>query len=152
MRYFSAINLALNKDLYFASFNLREFQAVSPTFKEACEDVTSRHGYSSAWTCFALSDVIRRDLVSVYPRVNGPLDRTARILDTTFSPQQKMVNAPVYVMWTSASPRQLDKTWTPNHFVPLVDAPAEDVVVIADENEDENSIESSNKTELTKVM
>ena len=126
----------MNKDIYWPIFHQHRFDDVSPTFKEACEDITSDHGFSSAWTCLALSDVIRRDIISVYPRVNGPLDMTARILDTTFSPREKAFREPVVIMWTSGSPPQKGKSWTPNHFVPLVDGPATNVQIISDEEDD----------------
>ena len=61
---------------------------------------------------------------------------SARILDTTFSPREKAFREPVVIMWTSGSPPQKGKSWTPNHFVPLVDGPATNVQIISDEEDD----------------
>ena len=119
-----------------AKYDAGNFAPVSPNYEEACQDVTSTRGFSGALTFFALCDVIRRDIISVYPRVNGPLDMAARILDTTFSPQEKLFRDPLFIMWTSTSAPQLDMTWTANHFVPLVDGNTTPVVIVSNDEDE----------------
>jgi hypothetical protein len=41
--------------------------------------------HSSAWTLLAASTVIKRNIQSVYPVVNGPTDKYISILNTCFN-------------------------------------------------------------------
>lgn len=76
--------------------------------------------FSSAWTKQAAAMVLRREIVSIYPALNGVLDWCVAILNTTFKPRTKATGRPVYIMWSSTYYPKPPKMWSPNHFVPLL--------------------------------
>ena len=76
--------------------------------------------FSSAWTVQAAATVLQRNIVSVYPALNGVLDKIVGILNTTFQPRGKAKGRTVYILWSSTSFSKTGKTWTPNHFAPLL--------------------------------
>lgn len=59
---------------------------VSPDYEDAMRDCAFDDRYSCAWTMSAAASVINTRVVSVYPSVNGQLDRTLPILNTAFTP------------------------------------------------------------------
>ena len=89
LRYFTAVKLGTNHHKYKDECVRREFCWVAEDFSDACKAATTRGSFSSAWTLMALADVISANIISVYPRMNGPLDRVARILDVTFYSERK---------------------------------------------------------------
>ena len=93
---------------------------VSPDYEQAFKDCALDGFFSSAWTMQAAATVLKRDIVSIYPALNGVLDRCVPILNTTFQPRTKPTGRPVYIMWSSTYYPKPKKTWTPNHFVPLL--------------------------------
>ena len=74
----------------------------------------------------ALSSVVGRELVSVYPAMNGLLDKCLGILNTVLVPTiptSRRSGERIYVMWTRMAgtiPHPPDRIWMPNHFVPLI--------------------------------
>ena len=84
LRYFTAVKLGTNHHKYKDECVRREFCWVAEDFSDGCKAATTRGSFLSAWTLMALADVISANIISVYPRMNGPLDRVARILDVTF--------------------------------------------------------------------
>ena len=120
LRYFTAVKFGTNHHKYKDECVRREFCWVAEDFSDACKAATTRGSFSSAWTLMALADVISSNIISVYPKMNGPLDRVARILDVTFYSETNEKNPPLHIMWTSCSSKQRG-TWLPNHFVPLID-------------------------------
>ena len=83
--------------------------------------------YSSIYTAQGLSSVIGREIVSVYPAINGMLDSCVRVLNTIVSPRIQRSNRRsrdrVYVLWTRMNgpfPQPQGTTWLPNHLVPLI--------------------------------
>ena len=76
----------------------------------------------------ALSSVLQREIRSVYPAMNGVLDKCVGILNTTLCPRianKKRSFESIYLMWTRAEGKLESgnefRTWVPNHFVPLVE-------------------------------
>jgi len=120
-----------NKDLYLNQNCTYDFFLLSPDFDIALRECSVNGGYSCIWTMYALTTVLRRNIESVYPTINGQSDLAAKIANTILIPLSKedlvISLEPIFIMWTRAAP-MLDSTipWTPNHFVPLLAAaPAE---------------------------
>ena len=93
---------------------------VSPDYVEAFRDCATDSAFSLAWTMQAAAMVLRREIVSIYPSLNGVLDWCVAILNRTFQPRTKATGRPVYIMWSSTYYPKTGYTWTPNQFVPLL--------------------------------
>ena len=94
----------------------------SPSYSSACKDAAIQGQYASSWHMQAAACVLRCPLVSLYPAKNGLLDKTLRLLNTTFMQRQIHAKEPLYIMWSRLGPKEA-VTWTPNHFVPLHEHP-----------------------------
>lgn len=74
----------------------------------------------------ALSNVRKHNIETLYPLVNGPKDLAARTMNTMITPSSGLTeDKPMKIMWThtlSKTP-SAKKSWTPNHFIPLIDDP-----------------------------
>ena len=118
LRLRTVLELVKNKTLYTENGNTRGFSSMAD-YDESIIDCAQDGGYSSIWTICALSSVLRRDIVCIYPPVNGN-DIPCTILDTTVHPRPARVSDldPMKLMWTRV---QDCIPWSPNHFVPLVD-------------------------------
>ena len=121
LRQQTAIELAINGTYYKRKHSEKSFSIVSPSYKVACRDAAKNYNYSSAWTIQALSTVIGRDIVSIYPTVNGVADKTVPILHTTIEPRNKLSRQQLHIMWSSTMSPPPVGIWTPNHFVPLIE-------------------------------
>ena len=130
LRLLTAFDLGLNKSSHEAAHAAKQLEAVSPNYREACMDGTKNGAYSSTWHIQALANVLGQAIACVYPRVNGVLDSTADLLNTTFVSNAKKQKQPLRIMWTSGALPQANVTWTPNHFVPLVESFSDDEAVI----------------------
>ena len=138
LRYFTAIEIGRNHQFYKRQFRERNLFLVSLDFEEECKLICNLYGWSGAWTLMAISSVVKRDIVSVYPHVNGPLDRYARLLDTIFTPIERKIHCSIYVVWTCKGNRQ--RWWTANHFVPLIEMDEHRNIIYIDEgNVDDSS-------------
>ena len=75
-----------------------------------------------------LATVLRQTIMSLYPDVNARIrgayhkEIIPRVCDSS------KPNMPCIIMWTRASPRPLDHTWQPNHFVPCTLSVSNEVV------------------------
>ncbi len=77
--------------------------------------------FSSAWTIDVAASVLGTKILSIYPPVNGLLDKTVSILHRTFSPNKDCLpRPPIVLMWSNVSRPRTGVTWLPNHFVPLL--------------------------------
>lgn len=82
--------------------------------------------------------ILQADIHSVYPSVNGTLDRCVGLLNHTFTPIAGTSSHTINIMWTSTVPPAAAGTshWTPNHFVsfiPLIDSSDSVEFVLLDE-------------------
>ena len=53
--------------------------------------------------------------------MNGILDENCQNSQHNIRPRRQMSSSPVYIMWTRCGSLQHRQTWTPNHFVPLLE-------------------------------
>ena len=129
LRVRTCLELVLNFEHYKAHANYQNFRLVSPDLVKACQKCARDGNFSSVFTIQGLShSVIGREIVSVYPAMNGMLDSCMRILNTVITPRVSLSRntsrGRVYVLWTrmcGTCPQPRDQIWLPNHFVPLIE-------------------------------
>ena len=97
----------------------------APEYKESCLNCATPNEDSCVWTVSALATVVRKNIESVYPAVNGKMDRAVKILNTVFSPRYKVdTGENLKIFWSSCKKTGLTPgSWVPDLFVPLVDMP-----------------------------
>jgi hypothetical protein len=67
----------------------------------------------------ALSTVLQRRIISVYPWVNGQSDVYADVANVMLTPISERTGlSPLMIMWTRDAPN-VGNVWLANHFVPL---------------------------------
>ena len=84
-------------------------------------------GYASVWAVAALASVIKRPIISVYPKgVNGDNDDVAKTLHRIFKPRLNYDDTLdcICIMWTRNATSDRGKLWVTNHFVPLIRHPS----------------------------
>ena len=89
-------------------------------YHDECLKAAKNGAWSSAWSIAAAANVIRRDIVSLYPPVNGLTDMYSLTLTTVFKPMKEESAGQVTLLWARLGP-QVGKIWFPNHFVPLIE-------------------------------
>ena len=107
MHWQSAIELLLQKEYYETYHATHSLDPISPTYKEACLDATKNHAYSSSWNPKAAASVLQQPIQSIYPTVNGILDKSAAILNHVFPPRISKNKNNLLVMWS----RYLNAGW-----------------------------------------
>ena len=70
-RFQTAMQLIMHGDEYQEIHRALGLEPVSTTFLEACQDAVSEKKWSPVWHLLAATDVLDRQIVSVYPPVNG---------------------------------------------------------------------------------
>ena len=130
------MEMVINEDLYVKKHHKSGIRLVSPDYPVAVRECAKDQEFSSGWTIDAAASVLRTKIVSVYPPVNGMLDKTVSILHTTFNPNKDCLpRPPIFVMWSSCSLPRTGVTWTTNHFTPLLRTkPAEMINLDGSEN------------------
>ena len=116
----TCIEMSFGQPFYESKHRLSGVKFASPDYDEAFKECALDGAFSSAWTMQAAATVVQRNNVSVYPALNGVLDKSVGILNTTFQPRGKVNGCPIYILWSSTSFPKTGKTWTPNHIVPLL--------------------------------
>ena len=93
------IEMTNNKEFYLRM--CRDFASFAD-YDEAILDCAKDGGYSCIWTICALSSVLGRPIVSVYPCVNGSDDIAYVSLNCTLQPRIHDYNdlEPLRIMWT----------------------------------------------------
>ena len=106
LRLRTLIELACNKQ-YYLSKELASVFTSFANYDESVIDCAKVSGYSSIWTMWALSFVLERDIISLYPAANGSGDLANQNLNVTFTPRLKDVeNEVMYIMWSRVNPQQ----------------------------------------------
>ncbi len=127
LRVRTCIYLVLSFPYYKNHHNYEDFRLVSPDLVRVCQMCATDYEFSYIFTAQGLVSVIGRDIVSVYPAINGMLDNCVRLLNTIVSPKlgtlRQKCRDRVCVMWTKMAgpfPHPQGRIWLPNHFVPLI--------------------------------
>lgn len=76
----TCVEMVLNKEYYNAQEYAKDFFFVSESYDDSCRQCAAPGRYSSPWIIQAASDALCRDIYSVYPKMNGKSDQTAKIL------------------------------------------------------------------------
>ena len=128
IRVLIAIELLLNMDYYKDLHDSMDLYDVSIAVTEAVQDSVTRYKSSSVWLLMPAATVMKRNIVSVYPPVNGHQDRTFSILNKSFSPRVPGTYDEINILWSGYIARNSSQTWTPSHFVPLIPIPIPKVI------------------------
>ncbi|KAG0720132.1 Vertnin [Chionoecetes opilio] len=125
LRIRTALELIINRQEYERLHNKdRYWNLLNTDYHQAVYDCI-RGSSSTGWTLHAAASALRRPIVSLYPAVNGMLDPAVTSLNKTFQPlkqeKRKKNLKPVVVMWSSFVRRHQQGTWTPDHFVPVLE-------------------------------
>ncbi len=121
LRVRTCIEMVVNKDLYEKKHKNTGVKLASPDYRIAVKECAIDGKFSSAWTIDAAASVLGTKILSIYPPVNGLLDKTVSILHRRFSPNKdRSLRPPIVLMWSSVSRPRTGVTWLPNHFVPLL--------------------------------
>jgi hypothetical protein len=138
LRVRTCIELNLNFEFYQTHFHYENFKLVYD-LEEASLECAIDGEYSSIFAMQALASVLGREIMSVYPAMNGMLDKSISILNVVLHPRistfRNKSKDRLYLMWTRCSgtlPRQRNRTWFPNHFVPLVQQDIQEVEILTD--------------------
>lgn len=124
LKYKCCLELVLNADSIQSHKDKAAIQNLSPDYEEAILKCAKSGGYSSMWTMIALSHVTQRNIENLYPMVNGLKDPAVLTFNTMLLPSTGTIeDKPLRILWTRTSPfnEKSKKSWTPNHFVPLVE-------------------------------
>ncbi|XP_069159457.1 vertnin-like [Procambarus clarkii] len=88
-------------DWYMSQHDNTDLNLVSPDFNEVCLYSAIPGKDSSVMTMYAASSVVNREIISVYPSVNGMLDKCIGILNTKIIPRcEGYRQDPIYIMWS----------------------------------------------------
>jgi len=118
LRYRSCVDMVARRRDYVNHRLGPRFRRMS-TFDESVADCTRSSEPSSIWTMAALSTVLQRPIISVYPWVNGQSDVYADVANVMLTPISERTGlSPLMIMWTRNAPN-VGNVWLANHFVPL---------------------------------
>ncbi|CAG2186302.1 unnamed protein product [Mytilus edulis] len=120
-------SFAMYSDEYTHGVVLTE-RSIEDIYEREIMQIRNSKTYMGIWQIFALASVIRRPIVSVYPKKGNPNVR--KDLYRRIEPMEKDSDKPLYIMWTSTRLDMNNNYWVPNHFVPLL----EPVEIIPDAN------------------
>ena len=144
------IEMAINKTSYLKKHRDSGLKLVSPSYSEAQKDCLRDGSYSSAWTIDAAATVLGTKIVSVYPPVNGLMDKAFPILNRTFHPNNvaKTASPSIFIMWTSMCRPRQSTIWTPNHLSPLLMVRGPEVINVCGVNNMSTSKKEVNSCSL----
>jgi hypothetical protein len=116
LRVRTCIELNLNFEFYQTHFHYENFKLVYD-LEEASLECAIDGEYSSIFAMQALASVLGREIMSVYPAMNGMLDKSISILNVVLHPRistfRNKSKDRLYLMWNRCSgtlPRQRNRT------------------------------------------
>lgn len=125
LRVRTLLEMLLYESTYLGDAVAADYLQISPSYDHAVQCCSSVSGYSCIWTIAALSTVLQRRIVLIYPDINGVEDQAQFICSRVVQPK-RCENLPgtqqqdLYIMWT-CDVMMSGTTWEPNHFVPVVE-------------------------------
>ncbi|XP_076444405.1 uncharacterized protein LOC143282641 [Babylonia areolata] len=119
------IEMVVYETFYKFQENYMNLLRCAPDYIESCLNCAMPGEDSCVWTMSALASVVRRNIESIYPSVNGKMDVAVEILNTVFYPRCKGEEGESLKIFWGGSRRsdQALGSWVPEVFVPLVDIP-----------------------------
>lgn len=113
LRLRTALELVEHKNFYVDQGKASHLDLCSEDIEKTIEDCPVIGNFSSPWSMHAASSVVCKPITSIYPVVNGPMDKCIVLLNRTFQPRVKSVKHPLKIMWSG--PMSRNGTWVPNH-------------------------------------
>ena len=92
-----ALELILHKEYYTNYYSNNFFHMVSLSYEEACKNAVKNGSFSSVWLLHAAAGVLQQPIHSVYPNINGILDKTALILNHILLPKKGLQKKKIYL-------------------------------------------------------
>jgi hypothetical protein len=89
-------------------------------YDKEISEVLHSNTYMGLWQLFALSSVLKRSIVCIYPKRGNPNVR--RDMHRIILPRQQEYSLPVGIMWSSTRDDMSTEHWIPNHFCLLLPA------------------------------
>ncbi|KAK7108167.1 uncharacterized protein [Littorina saxatilis] len=119
------IEMVVHESFYKWQDNYEQLTKCAPDYMESCLNCATPDEDSCVWTMSALASVVRRHIESIYPAVNGKMDRAISILNRVFVPRNKIDSGEnLKIFWSSSKKTTITPgSWVPDMFVPLVDMP-----------------------------
>ena len=117
---------------------------IEDIFEQEVMSIRDSQTFMGIWQLFALASILKRPIMSVYPKKGNPNVRND--LHRRIEPREKESNDEVYIMWTSNRDDMQEANWVPNHFVPILEMSRHDVIVVTNDSLDnDDHHESENK-------
>ncbi|CAF0737425.1 unnamed protein product [Didymodactylos carnosus] len=116
------IELVNNSSLYQRQY-ANILHLLDPLEQYVTNEMVKNHQDSTVWDLLSITAVLGIQVKSIYPKVNGKNDELAKYLNQTFSAinRYEQYQTQITLLWSHCStPKQLNKPWMPNHFVPLL--------------------------------
>lgn len=120
LRYKTCLEMFLNGEKIKHHKDRPSFLILCGSYESALKACARPRQYACVWTILALSNIINVPMEILYPCVNGCKDLAFLKLNFKTSPEDPISDIPIKIMWTSTFTPKPNKTWTPNHFVPVV--------------------------------
>ena len=117
-------NVAVHFAMFSEKYDTQKLSrvAVQRIFRAEVLDLCRSGRYMGAWQMAALANVLKTDVVSVYPLYGGKTMRND--LHRRFTPfrvSELDKAKEVYIMWSNVNGANIPESdWRPNHFVPLL--------------------------------
>lgn len=117
----STTNLPMRYAMYSESYLpglLLNATSINILFQNEVVNVSRDKCYMGIWQLFALSSILKRPIVSVYPQLGNPSVRMD--LNRTIFPREEQRSNKAFIMWISTRTDMVHVHWVPNHFIPVL--------------------------------
>ena len=123
IKVWTCIEMVKNRDHYKRLNKNSLFADLSGKYEDECLKCAIDGKYSSGYMLQAAASALGLTVTSIYPCLNGLLDKYKAELNRSFYPRQGKSVKEVFIMWTSTYTHSLfsGKEWVPNHFCPLIE-------------------------------
>lgn len=92
--------------------------SINTLFQNEVVNVSRDKCYMGIWQLFALSSILKRPIVSVYPQLGNPSVRMD--LNRTIFPREEQRSNKAFIMCISTRTDMVHVHWVPNHFIPVL--------------------------------
>lgn len=123
IKVWTCMEMVKNREYYKRLNKNSLFADLCGKYEEECMKCAIDGKYSSGYMLQASASALGLTVTSVYPSLNGLLDKYKAELNRSFYPRQGKSLKEVFIMWTSTYTYNLfsAKEWIPNHFCPLIE-------------------------------
>ncbi|CAC5372461.1 unnamed protein product [Mytilus coruscus] len=120
-------------------------RVIEDIFEQEIMKVRKSKSFMGIWQMFALSNVLKRLIFSVYPKKGNPVVRRDlhRQRRRRIESRNEVSSIPLYIMWTTTRKDMPNAHWIPNHYVPVLQ------IQHQTKNEQTEASKLKDKTEIT---